>query len=155
MVSPALREAQWRDDGSLAAAALGGGAAGQRRGQRADGAAEGATGAATHGHGRVAAPALAGALYSLSTDRTLPTNRSLTPRRLQAAAPRAHSHSMPAAALQPCAALCGVARGMHAQDELGRKGDWLFPGRVDLFWQGPARSAAQTSEVEHAEGVEP
>ena len=88
MASPALREAQWRDDGSLAAAALGGAAAGQRRGQRADGAAEGATGAATHGHGRVAAPALAGALYSLSTDRTLPTNRSLTPRRLQAAAPR-------------------------------------------------------------------
>ena len=62
---------------------------------------------------------------------------------------------MPAAALQPCAALCGFARGMHAQDELGRKGDWLFPGRVDLFWQGPARGAPQTSEVEHAEGVEP
>ena len=88
MASPPLREAQWRDDGSLAAAALGGAAAGQRGGQRADGAAEGATGAGTHGHGRVAAPALAGALYSLSTDRTLPTNRSLTPRRLQAAAPR-------------------------------------------------------------------
>ena len=44
---------------------------------------------------------------------------------------------------------------MHAQHELGRKGDWLFPGRVDLFWQGPARGAAQTSEVERAEGVEP
>ena len=43
---------------------------------------------------------------------------------------------------------------MHAQDELGRKGDWLFPGRVDLFWQGPARAAPQTSEVEHAEGVD-
>jgi hypothetical protein len=44
------------------------------------------------------------------------------------------------------------------QDELGRKGDWLFPGRVDLFWQGAPprtpRAAPQTSEVEHAEGVD-
>ena len=44
------------------------------------------------------------------------------------------------------------------QDELGRKGDWLFPERVDLFWQGAPpralRAAPQTSEVEHAEGVD-
>ena len=44
------------------------------------------------------------------------------------------------------------------QDELGRKGDWLFPGRVDLFWQGAPqgapRAAPQPSEVEHAEGVD-
>ena len=69
-------------------------AAGWRRGQRGDGAAEGTTEAAAHVHGRVAAPPLAGVLYSLSTDRTLPTNRSLTPRRLQAAACRAYSHTM-------------------------------------------------------------
>ena len=131
MTAPELREAQWRDDGRLAASAALGSAA---TAATATAAAVASPRDALLNHlalpppsppGRVAAAELAGALYTVSVERDVPTNRSLTPTRLQ--------------------------------DELGRKGDWIFPGRVDLFWQAAPRTpggAAPSREADHAEGVD-
>ena len=73
MMTPSLRQAQWLDDDSLAGEALGETSTAPQSGGRKAGSAG----------NRVPAAHLAGVLYTLSVDRSLPTNRSLTPRWLQ------------------------------------------------------------------------